>query len=107
MSSNTIDDHEGMCPCCKTNHCEQDNEHNNRVFWESSTGESVCRACIQKEDEEEEEKEQKCDVCHKSCLPEEDSDLVLITEIKGVKHCDECFRDFLVKKDNEMQKRVA
>ena len=47
---------EGICPRCKTNHCDDDNEHDNRIFWTSNTdGADVCRSCIRKEDEEDED----------------------------------------------------
>jgi hypothetical protein len=60
MSTNIIND--GICPRCKTNHCEDDNEHDNRLFWTSNTdGTEVCRACIRKEDEEEDEDEEETD----------------------------------------------
>ena len=38
-----------------------------------------------------------CGVCHKSCKTDDTDDLVLIAEINGVKHCDECLQK-LVKK---------
>ena len=98
MSTNIINDHEGVCPRCNTKSCEDDNEHDNRIFWVSNTdGTEVCRACIRKEDEDEEEEEM-CEVCHKTCKTDDTDDLVLITEINGVKHCDECLHAFLAKR---------
>jgi hypothetical protein len=129
MSSTIINDHEGVCPRCKTNHCEDDNEYDNRVFWVSNTdGTEICRACVRKEGEDEDEgshcgecgtstqgrkirglwnntlceecgeEEEMCGVCHKTCKTDDTDDLVLITEINGVKHCDECLHAFLAKR---------
>jgi len=70
MSSTIINDHEGVCPRCKTNHCEDDNEHDNRIFWVSNTdGTEVCRACIRKEDEDEDEDEEDERLCACSGTP--------------------------------------
>ena len=58
MSSTIINDHEGVCPRCKTDHCDQDDDYDNRIFWVSNTdGVAVCRACVWKEDEAEDEEE--------------------------------------------------
>ena len=72
---------------------EEFDEHPDREPGYNADGEWRCEKCRIKDEGVE------CEVCHKTCYAEEDSDLVLITEIKGVKHCDECFRSFLAKKD--------
>ena len=98
------DDDAEQCPRCKEYHCEEDDRHKTREFWKSNTdGVFVCRGCIAKEDEEEDEDDEDededatCDVCHKSCKTDDTDYLVLIAEINGVKHCDECLQK-LVKK---------
>jgi hypothetical protein len=41
-----------VCPRCKTDHCQQDDDYDSRVFWVSNLdGVEVCRACLWKEEE--------------------------------------------------------
>ena len=86
------------CPRCKTYYCEEDDHHNERALWKSHVDNVyVCRGCISAEEDEDEDEDATCGVCHKSCKTDDTDYLVLIFEINGVKHCDECLRK-LVKK---------
>jgi len=89
-----------ICPRCKTKSCEEDNEHDNRLFWTSNTdGAEVCRACIWKEDEEED----CCLKCGSDEAPHGDhtgkycarcwDNATFCAECEAVVWMDECFVD--------------
>ena len=45
---------EEQCERCGEYHCEDDEEHEERVLWESNKdGKNICRKCVREEDEEE------------------------------------------------------
>jgi ribosomal protein L40E len=50
MSNSEDNDNGRVCPRCNTNHCEEDNEFESRLFWQSNIDKvEICRACVGKE----------------------------------------------------------
>ena len=46
-----------VCPRCKTNHCDEDNDFDNRLFWQSNIDKvEICRGCVGKENDALEQK---------------------------------------------------
>ena len=84
---------------------EEFDAHPDREPGYAADGKWVCQQCEvgggmddDEEEDEDEEEEEMCGVCHKTCTTDDTDDLVLITEINGVKHCDECLHALLAKR---------
>ena len=89
MSNSEDNDNGRVCPRCNTNHCEEDNEFDNRLFWQSNIDNvEICRACVGKEAESK----QKCDNCN--CLLENVDIFVLTKGVKEQTWCSECVQTF-------------
>ena len=78
---------EEQCERCGEYHCEDDEEHEERVLWESNKdGKNICRKCVREEDEEEDEAEGYCWKHEEAILPCEGC-------MNGVK-CDDWEEDY-------------
>lgn len=57
-----LDEEEEQCERCGEYHCEDDEEHEERVLWGSNKdGKNICRKCVREEDEEVVAKCEQCD----------------------------------------------